>query len=82
MLETGLSPDAYIEHLVARAGGRIEQREVVAQTGWPKSTVSEMLGELETRGRIARVANGNGKVVVLPDCCPEAVDGRPEHLPG
>lgn len=55
-----------IEWHLARNGGRMWQRDVVAELGLSASTVSRWLCQLEEEGRVDRLALGREKVVALP----------------
>ena len=74
-IELGLSPDEFLVELVCRSGGRMWQADIVATTGWSKSTVSRHLGDLESRDAVARVQIGRRKLVGVPGEMPDGVSG-------
>lgn len=79
-LELGLKPPEFIVWLVRNDGGRTWQSDLVATTGWSKSTVSRYLDGLESDGTIERVQVGRQKLVALPGEMPDTVptsDGSP-----
>jgi Fic family protein len=67
VVETGRTRKEALLELVEAHGGRVKQVELVDLTGWSKSTVSRLLGELENDGAINRIPIGRCKVVLLPD---------------
>ncbi|WP_158413645.1 helix-turn-helix transcriptional regulator [Haladaptatus cibarius] len=68
--ESGLTPEEYIVRLLEGHSGKRRQQELIAETGWSRSTVSRLLGRMEARGEIVRVRLGNKNVVYLPDSVP------------
>lgn len=69
--QTGLPAERYLVALVEANGGRLKQHELVNHTGWPKSTVSTLLAEVEEEGRITRVPVGRENLVYLPKTLPD-----------
>ncbi|GAA0222315.1 hypothetical protein GCM10009000_041380 [Halobacterium noricense] len=78
--ESGLTPEVHIVQLLKGRRGSLHQQELIAETGWSRSTVSRLLGEMEVRGEIIRVRLGNENVVYLPDSMPAFVQ-RIEPVP-
>ncbi|WP_175609700.1 helix-turn-helix transcriptional regulator [Haladaptatus litoreus] len=68
--ESGLTPGEYIVQLLEGHDGKRRQQELIAETGWSRSTVSRLLGKMEARGEIVRVRLGNENVVYLPNFVP------------
>ncbi|PSP99723.1 hypothetical protein BRC89_03700 [Halobacteriales archaeon QS_4_70_19] len=66
-LETGLTPEEYILHVV-RSEGEIRQQQLDDILGWSQSSVSRLLCQMEEEGVVERVRANRGKVVTLsPD---------------
>lgn len=63
--ETLLTTDEQIYQLLYQHDGRMKQREIVEQTPWSASTVSQALSEMEEAQQIQRVQIGRGKIVFL-----------------
>lgn len=59
--------------------GHLPQREIVAYTGWAKSTVSEVLQRLEQEEVLTRIPLGREKLVCLPNHIPEAAHSPHHH---
>lgn len=71
-VETGLTPDEYVLSVLTEGGGRLWQQEVIAHTGWSAPTVSRLLQEMETSGKVVRIWIGRQKLVHLPESAPES----------
>ncbi|WP_342027646.1 helix-turn-helix transcriptional regulator [Natronobacterium texcoconense] len=56
-----------IYSMVLDADGKIQQREIVADTDFSKATVTRTLDSLETKGLLERKRQGVGNVVVLQE---------------
>ncbi len=69
-VETGLLPEGYIVQVLEAHGGELRQQELIAETGWSRSTVSRLLTKMELRGEIVRVRLGAENVVYLPGSVP------------
>ena len=69
--ETDVSPREYLTAVLEAHDGRLSQREICEHTGWPSSTVSCLLGQMDDRGEVVRIRLGRKKLVFLPDDVPE-----------
>lgn len=77
VVATGLPPEEFVLYLLEDAGGRLYQQEIMCRTGWPASTVSKRLAELESAGAIVRVQNGRENIVCLPQAAQPAHTSEP-----
>ncbi len=71
--ETGQTPEEYVVELLTARDGEMRQQELIAETGWSRSSVSRLLCRMETAGEVVRVRLGTGNVVYLPEAVPELV---------
>lgn len=69
--ETGVTPRKYLRAVLDAHEGRLSQKEICEYTGWPSSTVSCLLGQMDDRGDVVRIRLGREKFVFLPDAVPE-----------
>lgn len=69
--ETGLTPEEYVVRLLAGRGGEMRQQDIIVETGWSRSSVSRLLGRMETAGLLVRIRFGTGNVVYLSDVAPQ-----------
>lgn len=76
-VETGLTPDEYVLTALTQGGGRLWQQEVIAHTGWSAPTVSRLLQEMESSGKVVRIWIGRQKLVHLPESAPESALSTP-----
>lgn len=72
--EALLTTDEQIYQLLYQQDGRMKQREIVDQTPWSASTVSQALTEMEEAQQIRRVQIGRGKIVFLSGYEPSEID--------
>lgn len=66
-----LTPEERVIALLDEHNGRLRQQDIVAETGYADGTVSQLLSEMEEKGRITRYWKGDGKVVAFPDLGPD-----------
>ncbi|WP_458188761.1 helix-turn-helix transcriptional regulator [Haladaptatus sp. NG-WS-4] len=55
VMETGLTPDAFVRRLLERHHGTMRQQEIIRETGWSRSRVSRLLCLMEADGQVVRV---------------------------
>jgi hypothetical protein len=65
-----LSNEERILRLLDEQGGRMRQSDIVEETGWSKSKVSRVLGEMEAEERIVKIDVGRGNVITRPEDLP------------
>lgn len=66
VVDTGLTPEDYLERLLA-SRGKIEQQEICELTGWSKSSVSRLLQKLDDQGTLIQIPIGRSNTVYHPD---------------
>ncbi len=71
-----LSNEDRVLALLDAHDGRMQQTDVVAETGWSKSKVSRVLTQMEEEELIVRVNIGRGNVVTRPDDLPAGAQSR------
>ena len=71
LFEAGwLTPEEYLERVLAANGGWMRQRDLVEATTRSAGSVSRTLSTMEDAGRVVRVRDGREKLVFLPDRVP------------
>ncbi|NIB99137.1 MarR family transcriptional regulator [Halobacterium sp. R2-5] len=69
-----LSAEEHVVKLLEDNGGRMQQSNIVEETGWSKAKTSRVLSEMADEGEVVKIQLGRGNVVSLPGELPPGVD--------